>query len=165
VASNWEYLILPLIFIGISSISIGIILPCATVAALKSVPHSKAGTASGILYTNASIGGAIGIGTTGALVGYVGFHYFKNLLLANNLRFNQTRLDSLMRIVSGTGSIKNLFVNFNQVTAGKLLPLAKQSFIHGFAVTMWACVLLTIVALGLTFFVRIVEPEQHVKGV
>ena len=63
-------------------IGAGTAMPSATSLLLNTVPHDRAGTASGVLNTSRQIGGAVAIAAFGALIAATGFHRGMSISLA-----------------------------------------------------------------------------------
>lgn len=150
-STNSEF-ILPFILIGIGwALSV----PCANAVALLATPHQQTSVATAILYTFAFFGWITGVAITGYILVTLGQHNFMTLLNQLNIHLSETQLLLANKVYSGALAADSATNQFgNGPLAIQVMALARQSFIHGFAITMWVTLLLHLVGLVFSWFIK-----------
>lgn len=151
VITVWWNCLLPFCLIGMS---FGILLPCLALIALNTFGKEKIGIASGIFYTNACLGGGLGVGVAGTLLSHISLSRLHTFIITNNITLNPAQNTLLQHVVTGTETITKL----KQYLPSDLYPImlqqSKISFVHGFSSVILICLLLSIISLGCTWLLR-----------
>ena len=127
--------------------SIAILVSATIGIAIASLPEESLGVGMGGFYTSAIFGCASGVAISGSLMEIINMHTLLNRLAQVGLKFSSTQLAILQRIVSGAYSVKGLHAHFSHKTTLLLVPIIKNSYVHGLSIIMWICVAFLLIAL------------------
>jgi len=115
--------------------------------AIESLPEENLGVGMGSFYTAAIFGCAAGVAISGSLMEIINMHNLTNKLLHAGMKFSQSKLSILQQAVSGARSVKEVYTHFSHQQASILVPMIKDSYVHGLSIIMWGCAVFLLIAL------------------
>lgn len=145
VEPHWELFMASLLLLGVGSALMG---TGSGGIAMSSIAKEKMGVGMGTFFTKMFLGGSLGVAISGSIIKLVSSLY----LDAHHLiPVSKTVFITLQQVASGAQSI-NLLSGLFQATQEKIMiTLVKESFIHGFSVAMWFCVIMGVISVILCF--------------
>jgi len=117
--------------------------------AIESLPEENLGVGMGGFYTAAILGGATGIAISGSFIEIINMRSLLNKLAYAGLSFSHSKSAILQHVVSGVNSVKSIYTHFSHQQAQVLIPMIKNSYIHGLSIIMWGCAVFLLIALFL----------------
>ncbi|MCK4609508.1 MAG: MFS transporter [Gammaproteobacteria bacterium] len=139
----------------VCGIVFAIIFTATNVVALKAVPESQIGAASGAFYTVALGGCMLGVAVSGTIMGLVSRAFLSHQLLLQHISLSSDKDNMLISIANGSHSLSKVSANFTAETAQLLKPMAQQAFLHAFHWAMLICMLLSIGSLIMMLFIKL----------
>ncbi|MGD9109028.1 MAG: MFS transporter [Gammaproteobacteria bacterium] len=127
--------------------SIAILVSATIGIALESLPEDNLGVGMGGFYTSSIFGCAAGVAVSGSLIEIINMNSLLNKLAQAGLKFSSTQLAALQHVVSGAHSVKDIYPYFSHKTALLLVPMIKDSYVHGLSAIMWGCAVFLLIAL------------------
>lgn len=115
--------------------------------AIESLPEENLGVGMGGFYTASILGCAAGVAVSGSLIEIINVRSLLNKLAHAGLSFSHDKLIILQHVVSGVHSLKDIHANFSQQQTQVLMPMIKNSYMHGLSIMMWVCVAFLLIAL------------------
>ncbi|HJO93023.1 MAG TPA: MFS transporter [Victivallales bacterium] len=141
-------LIIPLILTGMFS---GITFTCNNSAAIQSLPPEDAALATGICYTNNSVGNAVGIGFGGLIISMFSSAKLTELINSKGISLTHNQFTNLASMANGTSSSFNNSGILSESSANTLTNFAHISFISAFSYLMIIFIVISFVLLCMTF--------------
>jgi EmrB/QacA subfamily drug resistance transporter len=137
-------LITALVLFGFST---AILVSASIGIAIESLPEENLGVGMGGFYTAAILGAATGVAISGSFMEIINMHNLTNKLLHAGMKFSQSKLSILQHVVSGARSVKEVYTHFSHQQASILVPMIKDSYVHGLSIIMWGCAVFLFIAL------------------
>ncbi|MEW6356544.1 MAG: MFS transporter [Planctomycetota bacterium] len=138
----------PLALFGLGASAV--ISGCASTV-LSAVPQSKAGVASGVLYMNAALGGAVGIAVTGLIIHLRATAFMAGRLAAQAIALSPAQHDWINKTVTGAHSVQRLLTELPSQIAGPVISDVRDAFVSGFALNMQFYLALSIIAMAIAW--------------
>jgi len=148
---SWWFLLAAFILFGISR---AFIFSCSVGIAMHNLPKERIGAGIGAFYVFTFVGGICGVAFTGVLISFISWNHLKLIISKLSMHITAQNLLILKRVSSGSFSAAHLHLYFSFAKLKTLLPAVKSSFIYGLSMAMWIAVLLSIIALGLSFCIK-----------
>jgi len=145
---SWVLFIFSLVLVGINK---AIMLPSSVNVVMSNVQKEKVGMGMGAFYTINLSGGIMGIALTGLMIGIFSQNKITCLLKSMSTKITPQQLMHLKQVGSGALPLHAL-VHSLPTKIMHIVPLIQQAFLSGFRATMWIVVILSIVSLGLSFY-------------
>lgn len=142
--------ILPLALIGIGW-AFGV--PPLSSAIIRISPRDQTSVATGILYTIAYVGWAVGVALSGYILVALGKHYFLNTVQQTNINLSAHQQTLANGIYSGAQAAKNLIAPENNLST-QVITYARQAFMHAYSIAMGLTAFLHLLGLIVSFFIK-----------
>ena len=129
-------------------------MPCTTVTLSACVRKEQLGAAIGLFYTGGFISIAISIAVTGFILSHGSAAYLQNHLSHLSSPVAGSLLATLQTVASGVrplNAVAGFFIDTHLIVA--LQHLAYAAFMHAFSVAMIGCLVFSVLAFILTFFI------------
>jgi len=153
-----------IIFLGVSLLLVGVatgVTFISTVTGSISVASEKEkGAASGMIFTSAWLGCALGVALMGGILAFSSKSYLLKQIGQIKLSLSTTQLEMLERVSKGISSYKHLSSHFSPEVVDQVIEITRSSFLHGFHTSMlvWMFFSLVGVALSLSLKKRTLTP-------
>lgn len=131
-----------------------ITLPCTVGLALKNLPKEKAGAGLGAFYATTFMGGVCGVAITGATIILLSRIKLHAGLIKLGLGQFVQHAALLKGVASGAVSAALLKDFFSPAVLERILPVIKHAFVYGAITTLWIVIVLSFIALVLSFYVQ-----------
>lgn len=142
------YFIIGLMFAGIG---FGLTMPSTTYTGISSVPEKRRGIASGIIYTNANIGSALGVALTGFVVAILTHNMIANFIKHSTVSLTSGQMQLFTKTAQGIQSAKNLAASLTS-HGDQIVLQAKMTFMHAFQYVMLMSLAFVLLAIVVAFF-------------
>lgn len=117
-------------------------------------PEKQHGVATGIIFTTAWLGCAIGVALMGSILAMNSESYLHENLQQIGHGLTATQMEQVERVAKGVASYKMLSGSFSGNILTEISGLARSSFIHGFRVSMITFMILSLFGMVLSFFLK-----------
>ena len=134
------------------------ILPATVSATLSSVPQSKTTQASGVLYTTAFLGGAVGIALTG-LVLHMASMGFMAALVKEGISLTADQMNCVDHAASGLHPTLGHPCDLTPALAEQITAGAREAFAGAFALNMRIFAVLCLIGAALSALLK--NPNQR----
>ncbi len=123
------------------------------------------GVASGMLFTIAWLGCALGVSIMGSILAMTGDNYLTTQIQDLGFTLSSKQTEIAQRVVSGVSSFKNLSSYFSSKMLATITKLVRGSFVHGFRVSMLAFMFMSIVGVILSLFLKKIKPDHNSENI
>ncbi len=147
-----------LLLVGIAT---GITFVSTVTGSTTVAPAKQQGEATGIIFTTAWLGCALGVALVGGIIALSGEHYLQQQLAQLSSNFSSNQMEMIERVSKGVASFKDLSHSFSGESLTQATALSRESFMHGFRVSMQTLTVLSLIGAVLSFFLKQHKIRQH----
>jgi hypothetical protein len=142
-------LIVALVFCGFA---LALLFPATRILSYISLVPEQSITTSSIFFTNALIGGSIGIAMSSSILYFESSKYLLKQLELENIQLGSFQV--LQKAAHGVLPIDKLKNYISEDISRELTMTIKEAFMKGFSKAMLVCMILCVVSLAFTYFMR-----------
>lgn len=117
------------------------------------------GVASGILFTNAWLGCALGVTIMGSILALSGSGYFDQQIHKFNIALSVSEVQQLHEVTTGVRAYSNVALSQNLQKSQIIKNLARNSFVHGFKRSMLVYFILALLGIVLSLSLKKIKPS------
>jgi EmrB/QacA subfamily drug resistance transporter len=147
-----------LLLVGIAT---GISFVSTITGSVSVVSEDQQGVATGIIFTTAWFGCALGIALMGAILSLSSKHYLYNHM--QHIKLSEQQFSILERASSGIYSVSNLSNYFSGGTLQKITAITVDSFMNGFHISMLVWMVLSLIGLIFACYLKKNKPYHHME--
>lgn len=145
----------------IIGIAVGITFVSTITGSVSVTPEKDHGIATGIIFTIGWLGCALGVALMGAILSMSSLDFLHKNLTAAALTLSSSELNLAERVAKGIAPTTLLSQGFSGDLLQKINAFSTNAFMHGFRVSMFVWMLLSVVGLILSLFLKKHLPEHH----